>query len=868
MALLEVNHLTFSFSGAAVSALSDVSFALESGSFTALCGPSGSGKSTLLRLLKPGLSPTGETAGEVRFDGAALQMLSKRQAAEGIGFVGQNPAAQIVTDKVWHELVFGMESLGVPQEEMRLRAAETAAFFGIRDWFHRRTDELSGGQMQLLNLAAVMTLRPKLLLLDEPTAQLDPIAAETFLFALQKVRSELGTAVFICEHRLENVLPLCDKMLVLDSGASLAFGSVPQVGAALTEKEHPFALALPTAMRVHGSVQTALPCPVSVQQGRAFLKEYLPAHPVKPLSEKPPLTRQEGPALAATEVFFRYEKDGPAVLHDFSLQAYPGELLCILGGNGAGKTTALRLLSGALKAQHGDVTATGKIAFLPQDPTLLFLKTRVDAELKSAAPQISEEDYRRVLELCRLEELTDRHPFDLSGGEQQRVALGKLLLQKADILLLDEPTKGFDAAFKAEFSALLSKLKAQGVCIVMVSHDVEFCALYADAGALLFDGGITALSNTRTFFQHNRFYTTAARRMAHDLLPDAVTADDIIESIGGTLPRTRKSAEKAQKPQSAQPKEKTRPLPLWRKIAGAVSALAAAAVLIATLRHGDLQTLTDGVGVTAAGGRQLVFYGVFFALLFLTALLLKKKEPRPSALPRQRQNKKAVLLSVIVAALGVPTLVLGVHYFGTRGFYAIALLLLLEAMLPFFLHFEGRHPPARELVVLASLCALNVAGRAAFFMLPQFKPVLAMTVLVGVALGAERGFLVGAVTMLRSNVLFCQGAWTPWQMFAMGLVGALSGWLSQCGVLHRTRLSLSVFGAIAAVLVYGGILNPASALLWGGEALNFKVLLSYYVTGLPMDLVHAAASFLFLWVLSEPMLAQLERVRGKLLAAR
>ena len=862
MALLEVGNLTFTYPGAAAPALRGVSFALESGDFAALCGPSGGGKSTLLRLLKPGLAPGGTQSGTVLFEETPLQSLSERRAAEEIGFVGQNPAAQIVTDKVWHELTFAMESLGVAPDEMHRRAAEVAAFFGMQTWFHRRTDELSGGQQQLLNLAAVMTLQPKLLLLDEPTAQLDPIAAAEFLDVLQKLNGELGVTILLCEHRLENVLPLCSTALVLDGGALLCSGDVPSVGILLSEQNHPFSLALPTAMRVYAGVESDLPCPVSVRQGQAFLREYAKTHPLHPLETPETVPSTEPPVLEAREVFFSYDKNAPPVLHHFSFAAHRGELLCLLGGNGSGKTTALHVLSGRLSPQHGNVRCAGTAALLPQDPTKLFFKSTVGEDLHLTDPDPAA--FSHAVSLCRLEGLLERNPFDLSGGERQRVALAKLLLQNPDILLLDEPTKGFDAAFKESFAVLLDELKAQGVCIVMVSHDVEFCAAHADRCALLFDGAVTAEGPARSFFKGNRFYTTAARRMAHAILPEAVTANDVILSLGGVLPQSAPQPTKKTLPQTGPAQKKQPPLPLWRKVLAAVCGAGALGTLIFALQKGDLQTLTDAAGVTQAGKTQLLFYAVFFALMMGAALLLSRKPTAPGTRLTEPEPRSGAIISVVCVLLGIPTLFFGVRMFGTRGFYPLALALLFEAMLPFFLRFERRKPSAQELAVLASLCALNVAGRAAFFMLPQFKPVLALTVLVGAALGAQRGFLVGAVTMLVSNVLFSQGPWTPWQMFAMGLVGALAGWLAQCGVLHRSRLSLSVFGAVSALVVYGGILNPASALLWGGEVLNVKILLSYYVTGLPMDLVHACASFFFLWILSEPMLEQLSRVRLKL----
>ena len=224
--------------------------------------------------------------------------------------------------------------------------------------------------------------------------------------------------------------------------------------------------------------------------------------------------------------------------------------------------------------------------------------------------------------------------------------------------------------------------------------------------------------------------------------------------------------------------------------------------------------------------------------------------------------KKSHIATLIVFLVLIPlTLILGSRLSG-RAFYITSTLVIVELLIPFFLAFEGRRPQARELVLVATLCALGVAGRAAFFMLPQFKPVLALTIISGVALGGETGFLVGAVTMLASNVLFSQGPWTPFQMFAMGIIGFLAGVLFRRGWLRRSRAALCVFGAIAAVVIYGGIMNPVSALLYA-RTLEWKVIAAYYVTGFPMDCVHAAATVFFLWVLAEPMLEKLDRIKVK-----
>ena len=219
MALFEIEHLTFAYPTAPdAPCLRDVSLTLEAGEYLALCGKSGSGKTTLLRQLKSVLAPHGKKSGVIRFDGRALENVDAREQAGRIGYVMQNPDSQIVTDKVWHELAFGLESLGCDQRTMRLRVAEMASYFGIQDWFHREVAELSGGQKQLLNLASVMAMQPDVLILDEPTSQLDPIAAADFLNTIARLNRELGTTILLSEHRLENVLSVCDRVAVMEEG--------------------------------------------------------------------------------------------------------------------------------------------------------------------------------------------------------------------------------------------------------------------------------------------------------------------------------------------------------------------------------------------------------------------------------------------------------------------------------------------------------------------------------------------------------------------------------------------------------------------------------------------------------------------------
>ena len=418
------------------------------------------------------------------------------------------------------------------------------------------------------------------------------------------------------------------------------------------------------------------------------------------------------------------------------------------------------------------------------------------------------------------------------------------------------------------FGQILRTLQASGVAILMVSHDIEFCAKYADRCALFFDGNIVTEAEPRTFFSGNSFYTTAANRIARDVLPDAVTPEDVIAACGGTVEPEAALPEYQRIPPAPEKETRTvKKLPVWRKCLAAMSGILSLVLIIQAIGVTDLTKLIDANGMTALAGGQLKLYGILLAALLVFALSIGRKADRPDYLIQtpveKRKLKKRTVTATLLILLLIPlTLFVGVYYFAGRKYYFISLLILLECMLPFFLIFEGRKPQARELVLIAVLVALNVAGRAAFFMLPEFKPVVAMTILAGVAFGGETGFLVGAMTMLVSNMLFSQGPWTPWQMFAMGIIGWLAGVLYRKGVLRRSRLSLCIFGVICSTIVFGGIMNPASALMWS-NTINWKIIMSYYITGIPVDLVRAVATFVFLWLGAEPMLEKLDRIKVK-----
>ncbi|CAN7228566.1 ATP-binding cassette domain-containing protein [Paenibacillus sp. LjRoot153] len=556
MAIYYIKDLSFAFPLQQKEALSAIQLTIQSGEFVTICGKSGCGKSTLLRQLKSVLTPHGERSGDIYFRGQALSEVDQRTQAAEIGFVLQNPDNQIVTDKVWHELAFGLESLGCDQPTIRLRVAEMASFFGIQTWFHKSVSELSGGQKQLLNLASIMAMHPSVLILDEPTSQLDPIAAADFLETISKINRELGTTIVMTEHRLEEVLPISDRLIVLDQGRVIADDTPTQVGGILRRLGHPMFAAMPTPMQIHAGVDQELleqTCPITVKEGRQWLSAYMADKSAAPELDLPistsAIASQSPLAIQFKDVWFRHERNGPDTIKDLTFEVREGQFYCLVGGNGTGKTTTLSLISGILQPYRGKVLIGGhnpakmkakqlfvnRLGVLPQNPATLFVKKTVELdlyEMLSDSPFTQEEKRLKVeavVQFAELETLLGMHPYDLSGGEQQRAALAKVLLLEPKILLLDEPTKGLDGFFKEKLGAFLRKLHSDGVTIVMVSHDIEFCAKYGEDCAMFFDGSIMTSKPAHAFFAGNSFYTTAANRMARHLWREAVTIEDVVE---------------------------------------------------------------------------------------------------------------------------------------------------------------------------------------------------------------------------------------------------------------------------------------------------------------------------------------------------
>lgn len=557
-AVLSCEHVSFCYPRQTDNAIEDISFSIGEAEFVVLCGQSGCGKTTLLRHFKKNQIPFGTGSGKLFYRGSDLETMDDRESAARIGFVGQNPDTQLVTDKVWHELAFGLENLGVPGEQIRRRTAEIAQYFGMESWFRRPVSELSGGQKQLLNLASVVIMQPDVLLLDEPTAQLDPIGTGRFLDTLRRLNRDLGTAVLLSEQRLEEVVPMADRVLIMHQGHLVADSVPEQCAAKLEEYERdhnealPIASAMPVAVRVWKAChyRDEAGSPVSIRQGKSWLSDRVrktgqPGEPIKSaVSDRHPCHTAKR-AVSETALFvdrlcFDYQKD-QRVLEDFTMRVPKGTLYAVVGGNGSGKSTALKAIMGICKPRRGKVKAAGKIRFLAQNPKSLFTELTAAEELmamllpENGGAGLKEADRtQRVGETLSYLELTaqrEQNPMDLSGGQQQRLALGKLLLTEPDILLLDEPTKGLDGAFKEKLAELLKDLCSKGKTVVLVSHDMEFCARYADRCGLLFDGKLISEGETRAFFGENVFYTTAAQRMSRGVCEDCLLAEDIIRTL-------------------------------------------------------------------------------------------------------------------------------------------------------------------------------------------------------------------------------------------------------------------------------------------------------------------------------------------------
>ncbi len=855
MESFKIENLSFTYSGQENKILDSINLKILKGEFVTLIGKSGSGKSTLLRLLKPTIAPKGIKKGRILFEGQ--ETITLRDDAQKIGFVMQNPDNQIVTDKVYHELSFGLESFGLKTDEIRARVAEMASYFGIESWFYKKTDELSGGQKQLLNLASCMVLNPSVLILDEPTSQLDPISSADFLNTLSKLNREFGLTVILCEQRLEDVFSYTDRVVVLDEGKVIADTTPGQVGNILNSLNHDMFFALPAPIKVAAALNVS-GSPVTIKEGRDMLFEY--SKTLKPnLIPEETKEIKNNTLIEFKDVYFKYKKDEPFVIKGLNAKISKGELFTIVGGNGAGKTTLLSLLSGILKTVMGEILIdktplpkvknlyNGVLGVVPQNPETLFAKSTVYEDLLEISKD--ESKIKNIARLCKIEHLFSSHPYDLSGGEAQRLALSKVLLKEPEILLLDEPTKGLDAHFKHILAEIINDLKGNGVTVIMVSHDIEFCAEFSDRAALLFGGEFLTVAHPREFFGGKNFYTTSASKMTREIIDNAVLTDDIIKAFGKTPKKPQIKNEKI----NYIPKEKKDEYtPKSNKIFGSIFLVLC--FITTFLFMADFQILS----------RFNTFFEVLSILEIFMALYLfiPQKEIKVIKLKTKKQSLKTVVFTVLMLLLVPITIWFGIYFLGDRKYYFISILIILEITIPFFMAFENKKPKARELVIISVLCALTAVGRGAFFMLPQFKPVSALVIISGICFGGQTGFLIGAVSAFLSNFFFGQGPWTPWQMFAFGMIGLISGALFNLQFIRKTKFSLMIFGFFATFIIYGGIMNP-SHMISANLTPSLNLLLATYISGFPFDIVHSLSTAVFLYFIGQPMIEKLERIKLK-----
>lgn len=960
MKIIELKKLSFRYSGEDKEVLSDINLAIEEGGFYVICGASGSGKSTLLRQLKTSLQPVGQRSGRILYYGRDLEEVSQYTQSAKIGFVFQNPDTQIVTDKVWHELAFGLESIGMPQDMIRVRVAEMASYFGIQNWFYQSTDTLSGGQKQLLNLASVMVMHPKVLLLDEPVSQLDPIAAADFMATVHKLHAEFGITVIMAEHSLEEVAAYVDEVIFMKEGRLIAKGKMEELGNILETHDPSMEEILTVPMQIARGYEklqkkkedTAFTTndriPYTVALGQKWMAQRFPLakqeeikgfpftkqeetekfafakqeeagrftsvkqKEKKSLPAKDPKKQNRGKrsfdgkkipfAIQCTELCYHYPQADVDVVDHLSLFVEEGAIFALMGGNGSGKTTTLHLLGGLLKPQKGTIEFFGRsltkykekelrngiLGVLPQDPTTLFVRKTVEEDLhevleeqnqiKTFFGETRQEIWQNVIALLGIEDLLKKHPYDLSGGEQQKAALAKVLLRQPAILLLDEPTKGLDAGSKKRLGELLVGLSQKKVTILMVSHDIEFCAKYATKTGLFFDGNIASMQDTKEFFVENHFYTTAANRMCRNYFPDVVTVQDAIRVCTDTdiedcnefvlkeveqekavqeknnqnkAEQDKIEQEKVQQNKMQQDKEEQKKDEQSKNE-----------------QEKAKQDRAEGLSAENINGNKNEISGKASVQNSDSDAVTERTTTERIATERENSkhsvDTKQILSVVLTELIGIPLCIaIGFFFFGDRKYLFISMMTAVLSCIPFWTSLSRGKYSAKKVVLIAVLVAIATAGRSVFFMFPGIKPMAAVVIVTGISLGAEAGFLTGSLTMLLSNMLFGQGPWTPWQMFSMGLIGLLAGLLATAGKERmEKRSSLCLFGLISPLVIYGGIMNFASLLMMS-YTINKESIIAIYLSGIPMDLLHAVSTVVFLAVGGKPMLEKIERVKKK-----
>lgn len=592
--IIQIRDLTFAYAAGDEPVLSDINIDISSGEFVIIMGSSGSGKTTLLKMLKRNMIPAGRYSGRVYIYGKEADKLTDRENAAGIGYVSQDPDNQIVTDKVWHELAFGLENLGMDNVTIRKKVAEMSEYFGITGWYDKEVSKLSGGQKQILNLASVMVMQPGILLLDEPTANLDPLAAIRFLDVVKRINQELGVTVVMVEHNLEHIYADADRIIAIDKGRVAANSSPKKAAADIIAAGSFLIEGLPVASRLYSGYNKkngnsvvsynnvnidsnnkdnhilSDEIPLTVKEGRRWYVNYKKVYGKDITKDKDKINNFAGKSIINDKVIkkdvleednitgnknkkrigfikknnlenkssrkntdnientvcqlknvsYSYNKKLPYIIDGVDVSFKEGQITAILGGNGAGKSTMLKLIAGIIEPVRGKIISNKRIIMLPQDPKAVFTEVSVEEELAEVLMDkgngiynnMPMEDKREIVEQIieefGLNDIRKNNPYDISGGQQEKLAIAKVLLLKPEVLLLDEPTNGLDPYFKKTLGKLLKKINAGGVTIIIVSHDLEFVDSFCDDVIMLFDKKVAAKDSTHKFLRDNMFYTT------------------------------------------------------------------------------------------------------------------------------------------------------------------------------------------------------------------------------------------------------------------------------------------------------------------------------------------------------------------------
>lgn len=787
MEIIKIENLSFVHENSERFALENIDLSVKKGEIVTIFGKSGSGKSTLVKMLLPNITPNGQIFGNIKVFGKNLSDFDNKDIVQKIGFVSQSPENQIVTDKVWSELAFGLENIGTDQNEITIRIAEICNYFGINSWINKSTFELSGGQKQLLNLASIMCLQPEILVFDEPLSQLDPIACQKFIDIINKINRDFGTTIVIVEHNLEYLIELCNNFHFVNCGKVEFSGDLVYISDKIYSENEYLSKLLPFYPRVSNEVFNLGKSEINRAKLIEKLESELPLHE-NDLSVCTDLCDEKSDILKMKEVFYKYDKNSDFILKDLTFDICKNEILSIVGANGSGKSTILKLIAGIIDPSEGKMVKKSdfSIGYLPQDPTNLFSCETVLEEISEFYDTENEVKIEDIIKICNLSGILSLHPYDISGGEQQKVALAKILMRNPNFFLFDEPTKGMDSIFKHEFAEILRKLKTNDTSIVMVTHDLDFSAEISDKCAMVFDGKIISCMNSTEFYSKNSFYTTSTRKFVKNYLDKVVTLTQLKNYFGIEAKKDKINKDTSEK---------------------------------------NFHMNVDRKPVKNDKKYQINIYLIISIL---------------------------ILMPVTIFA--------GNLFFDNRRYYFISILLIIETFLPLLIQFEKKHSNTKEIAIISSFCSLIVASRAVFYAFPQFKPMLALVAISGVSFGSQTGFLVGSLSMFLSNFIFGQGPWTPWQIFAMCIIGAVFGTFYH--EKKHNKLILSVFGAFSAIFIYGLILNISTVLISQANP-TFDMFKTTIILGFPMDLIHAISTFLFMYFGFDFIMKKIQRIKVK-----